>query len=94
MTSIIKFEKGKYPYKYTAILSNRKHVSFGHQDYKHYKDSVPKKLGGGIWSHLDHLDLKRRASYHARHSNIKTLNGQYAINVKYSPAWFSMKYLW
>jgi len=84
----VKFQKsnskGK---KYDAILKNRqtrrtKTVPFGAADYQQYKDST----GLGLYSHLDHLDLKRRKRFRARHAaNAKR---------KFSPAYFAYKYLW
>ena len=62
----IRFVEGPRKKKYTAILPNGRKVHFGHKDYQQYKDSVPIKLGGGIWSHLDHLDPKRRKNYQKR----------------------------
>lgn len=85
---IIKFEVGPYPYKYTAILSNGKKVSFGHQKYQQYHDKI------GYYKHLDHNDKKRRDSYRARHTKIKLKDGSFAVNRPYSPAWFSLHYLW
>ena len=89
-----RFVKGKYPKKYTAILNDGTKVHFGHQDYQHYKDSVPERLGGGIWSHYDHLDKTRRANYRKRHGAQKTKSGRKAHTIKYSPSWFSYYYLW
>lgn len=92
---MIRFEvpkKGKH--KYVAILPNGKRVRFGHRDYEHYKDQVPKRQGGGRWSHKDHGDAKRRKSYRARHGGLKCKDGRRCIDVKYSPAWFSYHYLW
>lgn len=91
---VLYFEEGTYPYKYRAYMNNGKTVSFGHQDYEHYRDSVPKRLGGGIWDDLDHLDKERRRRYRARHSNVKKKDGRFAYRVKYSPSWFSYYYLW
>lgn len=84
----VKFVKGPNKYKYTAILSNGSKVNFGDKNYEQYKDTVPKELGGGIWSHKDHNDKARRLNYRKRHS----ANNYY--KVKYSPAWFSYNYLW
>ena len=94
LPKVQKFIRGTYPYKYTAILKDGKKVHFGHQDYEHYKDTVPKKLGGGLWSNRDHLDTKRRTNYRKRHAAIKTKDGKYAYRVKYTPSWFSYHYLW
>jgi len=95
----IKFQKGSGSHKYTAVFTDpstgkTRRVSFGHKDYQHYKDSVPKSMGGGIWSKKDHKDPDRRASYRARHGALKCKNGTKCITVKYSPAWFSYYYLW
>jgi hypothetical protein len=89
-----KFVKGSGRYKYTAIMPDGKRVHFGHRDYQHYKDSVPKRLGGGLWSHKDHGDKKRRENYRKRHGGVKTKSGGKAINKKYSPSWFSYHFLW
>lgn len=94
LSTKIKFVKGPGKKKYTAILPDGKRVSFGHRDYQHYKDSVPKKLGGGIWSHKDHRDAQRRKSYRARHGALRCKNGEKCISKKYSPAWFSYHFLW
>jgi len=90
----IRFVKGKGKHKYTAILPNGKKVSFGHKDYQHYKDSVPKNKGGGLWTHKNHMDKARRKSYRARHGGLYCKNGRKCITVKYSPAWFSYYFLW
>lgn len=90
----IKFVKGPNKKKYTAILPSGKKVHFGHRDYQHYKDSIPKRYGGGIWSHKDHKDKKRRDNYRKRHGGVKLIDGSLAINKKFSPAWFSYYYLW
>jgi hypothetical protein len=83
----IKFIIGPKNYKYTAIIKDKK-VNFGDKRYEHYHDKI------GLYSHLDHNDKKRRASYRKRHSAILTKDGKKAISIKYSPAWFSYKYLW
>ena len=90
----ITFQKGPSKKKYTAILPTGKHVHFGHRDYEHYKDSVPKHLGGGLWSHKDHLDPKRRKNYRKRHGGMKCKDGKQCITKRYSPAWFSYYFLW
>ncbi len=72
--------------KYNAILQNKitghiKKVPFGSVYYQQYKDSTGLKL----YSHLDHNDKKRRELYYKRH------NKDYP---KFSPDYFSKKYLW
>lgn len=89
-----RFVRGSGDHKYTVILPDGKRVSFGHKSYQHYRDSVPRNLGGGIWSKLNHNDPTRRASYRARHGALMCKNGKKCITVKYSPAWFSYYFLW
>jgi len=93
LSTKIKFIKGPYPKKYQAILPDGSKVSFGDRRYEHYKDSVPVTQGGGLYSHLNHLDKQRRKRYRTRHANIM-VNNKRAIDIKYSPAWFSYHYLW
>uniref|UniRef100_A0A6C0BP36 Uncharacterized protein n=1 Tax=viral metagenome TaxID=1070528 RepID=A0A6C0BP36_9ZZZZ len=88
------FERGSYPHKYVAIMKDGKKVRFGHQEYEHYRDSVPRSLGGGQWSHRDHGDSARRKNYRSRHGGVKTKSGTPAYKVKYSPSWFSYHFLW
>ena len=80
--------------KYTATLPDGRRVSFGHRDYQHFKDSVPKHLGGGKWSRKDHNDPARRANYRSRHGGLRCKDGARCIDKKYSPAWFSYHFLW
>ena len=80
--------------KYTAHLANGKKVSFGDRRYEHYRDQVPRELGGQRWRHLDHEDPKRRESYRRRHGAIRDKAGVPYINMPYSPAWFSYHFLW
>lgn len=94
LPSGIKFVRGPYPKKYQAILPNGKKVNFGDQRYEHYKDSVPKNLGGKLWSHLDHRDKSRRSNYRSRHRGSLNRDNVPAYRVKYSPSWFSYHYLW
>lgn len=89
-----KFVRGSGNKKYTAILPDGKRVSFGDKRYQQYKDSVPVRMGGGLYSKKNHMDKQRRASYRSRHSKLKCKDGEYCINKKYSPAWFSYHYLW
>lgn len=94
MEGVEKFVLGPGRFKYTAILKNGQRVNFGHRDYEHYRDSVPKSLGGKKWSHKDHGDIKRRKNYQLRHSKVRTASGKYAYQIKYSPSWFAYHYLW
>lgn len=90
----VRFTRGPGRYKYTAILPNGKRVHFGHRDYQHYKDSVPKSLGGKLWTKLDHNDNKRRENYRKRHGGVLTKDRSKAYLRKYSPSWFSYYFLW
>lgn len=94
----IKFQKGPGKYKYTALVpmpdNKIKTVHFGHRDYQHYKDSVPKSLGGKLWSRLDHKDKDRRKRYRTRHKGVLNKDGRPAYKVRYTPAWFSYYWLW
>jgi hypothetical protein len=95
MNKVEEFVLGPGKFKYTAIMKDGKRVNFGHRDYEQFRDSVPKRLGGGQWASYDHGDATRRRSYRCRHSKI--INRRYgtpAYKVKYSPSWFSYYYLW
>ncbi len=68
---LLGFERGKGYRKYNAVLEDKKskkiiHIAFGDKRYEQYKDNVL-----GLYSHLDHNDNKRRASYRARHKHDK-----------------------
>lgn len=99
LPSGLTFKRGsrKRHKKYKAVFKDKSVVEFGDTRYEHYKDSVPKKLGGGLWVHKNHLDEVRRKRYRARHSGMECMrNGKTVrcIDVKYSPAWFSYYFLW
>lgn len=75
--------------KYSVITPSGRCIHFGASDYEHFRDST----GIGYWSHKDHNDKRRRASYRARHRAIKR-NGKHAYKDKESPAYYSWHYLW
>jgi hypothetical protein len=88
---------GKSRYKYIAhvpIHGDFTAVGFGDRRYDHFRDQVPRELGGGRWSHMDHNDHLRRKSYIKRHSAISCGGHKKCIHRKYSPAWFSYHFLW
>tara|TARA_B100000424_G_C22770160_1_gene414751 strand:- start:211 stop:516 length:306 start_codon:yes stop_codon:yes gene_type:complete len=69
---IIKFKKGPFPKKYTAIIKNIKtgksrKINFGDRRYQQYKDRTPIKL----YKHLNHNTRKRMRNYFNRHSGTK-----------------------
>jgi hypothetical protein len=88
------FERGPGRYKYTAVLNTGRRVNFGHSQYEQFRDSVPRKMGGGLWSHRDHNDPARRDRYRRRHEAVLTVNGTPAYKVEFSPSWFSYHFLW
>ena len=86
----VKFERSKnLNSKYDAILENKQNkrrvrVPFGSKIHEQYRDAT----GLRYYSHLDHNDPKRRASYRARHG------AEGYQNRKYSPSYFSYYFLW
>lgn len=95
-----RFERGRGKYKYVAVVpaggarKRERRVSFGHRDYQHYKDRVPRGLGGGLWAHKDHGDRGRRINYRTRHAGVLGRDGKPAYRKRYTPAWFSYYFLW
>lgn len=83
-----KFKRGAGFKKYSVSVPGYPTVSFGDKRYQHFKDSTPPSMGGGLYTHLNHGDKKRRASYRLRHG------AQGFQTRKYSPAWFSWYFLW
>lgn len=74
--------------KYNAVLSDKDsgrlvRVPFGDPTYAQFKDST----GLGIYSHLDHGDHARRKAFRKRHT-------VFLKPGMFSPAYFSLKYLW
>ncbi len=72
--------------KYMASFLNPKTnrintVHFGAAKYEQWRDST----GLGIYSHLDHNDPKRKKLYYDRHGTSYE---------KFSPGWFSSRFLW
>ena len=59
--TIIKFQRGPFPKKYTAFVRNKKtykirRINFGDRRYQQYKDRTPLHL----YSKLNHLTRKRQ----------------------------------
>lgn len=88
------WSKGSGNKKYKVKILNNdkiiKTVQFGDIRYEQYKDVTPLKL----YSNLNHLDNKRRLNYRKRHQKILLKDGTPSYKKKYTPAWFSYKYLW
>ena len=77
---------GKKHKKYVAHVKDKygliKAVHFGDSRYEHYEDKTRIK----IYKYLNHYDDVRRKAYKARHEATR--------HRKWSPSWFSDKYLW
>ena len=67
--------------KYMAVFKDGSKVHFGDSRYFQYFDKTKLKL----YSSLNHHDKKRKELYYKRHG---------LESVKYTPKWFSHKYLW
>ena len=78
--------KGK---KYMVKVGN-KWIHFGQRSAQQFKDST----GLGLYSHLDHGDKKRRASYLARAKGIKNKQGNLTWKNKESANYYSIRFLW
>lgn len=65
-------------------------VQFGDKRYQQFRDKTPLKL----YSHLNHLDPKRRNSYRRRAAGIVNKEHIPTYKIKYTPNWFSYNYLW
>ena len=84
----IKFRRSKTRgKKYDAIIQDittkrTQTVPFGAHGMEQYRDDT----GLGLYTRYNHLDPKRRKAYLARHAKTMTK--------KYSPSWYSAKFLW
>jgi hypothetical protein len=87
----MKFEKSNIKdKKYSVITPKGKKIHFGNSNYEQYKDSTGLK----IYSHLDHMDKKRRTRYLARAKGIKNKNGKLTWKDPESANYYSIRYLW
>ena len=76
--------------KYMVKTPSGKWIHFGQRTAQHFKDST----GLGLYSHLDHGDKKRRASYLARAKGIKNKQGNLTWKNKESSNYYSIRFLW
>lgn len=81
--------------KYRAEIFNKngikiKTIQFGQKGFQHYQDKTPLKA----YSHLDHLDQKRRMNYRKRHSKILTKDGKPAYLNPLQSSFYSWHFLW
>lgn len=77
-------------YKASVITGDGKRIvsHFGDKRYKHFFDKI------GIYENLNHNDKNRRDKYLTRAKNIKNKKGGLTANIKYSPNWFAINFLW
>lgn len=73
------YTSDRYPKKYYAVVDGRK-IYFGDIRYQQYFDKM------GHYSHLNHLDQKRRSYFWARHHKSENKIG--------TPGWFALHVLW
>jgi hypothetical protein len=98
--TIVKFMKGPFPKKYTALIKNKKtkkirRVNFGDRRYQQYKDRTNLKL----YKSKNHSTRKRMQNYYSRHSGTKSRTKAIKKEIKnskgfYTPKILSHKYLW
>lgn len=98
--TILKFEKGPYPKKYTAYIKNKKtktikKIHFGDVRYPQYKDRTNLKL----YSYKNHNTRKRMQNYYSRHSGTKTRKNAIKKEVSKNNGYYNARilshiYLW
>jgi len=98
--TIVKFERGPFPKKYTAFVRNKKthkirRINFGDRRYQQYKDRTPLHL----YSKLNHYTRKRQENYFSRHSGVKYRGAAILKEKKKSDGYYNAKilsheYLW
>tara|TARA_B110000444_G_scaffold254183_1_gene286248 strand:+ start:679 stop:1605 length:927 start_codon:yes stop_codon:yes gene_type:complete len=97
---IVKFKRGPFPKKYTAIIKNIKSkktrkIHFGDRRYQQYKDRTPLKL----YAKNNHNTRKRMQNYFSRHSGTKKRGTairkeKWKSRGKYNAKILSHVYLW
>jgi hypothetical protein len=65
-----------------------KTIHFGSSAMEHYKDRT------GIWSHLDHNDMKRQASYLSRSAGIRDKQGRLTKDNPLSSNYHARRVMW
>ena len=76
--------------KYMVMTPSKKWIHFGDIKSEQYRDTT----GLGLYTHLNHNDKKRQASYLARAKGIKNKKGDLTWKDKNSANYFSVKFLW
>ena len=84
------FKKSTRPGKKYMVVVNGKTIHFGSSSEQQYKDTT----GLGLYTHLNHNDEKRRASYLARAKGIKDKNGNLTWKNKNSANYYAIRWLW
>ena len=97
---IIKFKRGPFPKKYTAIVQNKKTkktrvIHFGDRRYQQYKDRTPLQL----YASKNHGERKRMQNYFNRHSGTKNRGRAIKKELKKGHGYYNAKilshiYLW
>ena len=98
--TIVKFERGPFPKKYTAHVQNKKTrtkriIHFGDRRYQQYKDRTNLQL----YASKNHGTRKRMQNYYSRHSGTKSRKTAIEKEIKesgglYTAKILSHKYLW
>ena len=88
----MQFKKSTRPGKKYMVFTERgaRPIHFGDSSSQQYKDTT----GLGLYTHLNHNDEKRRASYLARAKGIKNKKGEPTWKDKNSANYFSVRWLW
>lgn len=81
-------KKGKKYSVYVMKDGKKRLIHFGDSSMQQFKDKL------GSYSHLNHGDAKRRASYLARAKGIRNKAGELTWKDKNSANYYSVKYLW
>jgi len=84
------FKKSTRSDKKYMVTYNNKIIHFGNPYYEHYRDST----GVGAYSHMDHMDERRKKSYLKRAKGITDNDGNLTYNDKSSANYYAINYLW
>lgn len=84
------FKKSTRKNKKYMVKYKGKWIHFGDLRYSHYQDNT----GLGLYRHLNHGDLDRRANYLTRATGIKNKKGKLTYHDKSSANYYSVRYLW
>ena len=98
--TIVRFERGPFPKKYTAYIKNKKtkkirRIHFGDSRYPQFKDRT--KLG--LYTSKNHGTRRRMQNYYNRHSGTKNRSQAIKKEKRKSNGYYNAKilshvYLW